>query len=162
MNFRILFAIVRKDLQSLYPLALLAALLFAADVFILRWELVPMWAQFRQLPLFVVGALATLAVFQLDAPVSLVDDWLCRPVPRRELVAAKLAFLLLVIYLPGAAATLVADLCLGASLAEAVQDAAAAREKLKSALAQPSGKGVLINFSRGGKKSWVVIERASR
>jgi non-heme chloroperoxidase len=123
MNFRILRAIVRKDLLSLYPLALLTALLFAADVFLLRWELVPMWADFRQLLLMVVGALATLAVFQLDAPVSVVDDWLCRPVPKLELVAAKLAFLLLVIYLPTAAATFTADLCLGASLNEALQDA---------------------------------------
>ena len=128
MNFRILAAIVRKDLLSLYPLALLTALLFGADVFILRWELVPMWAEFRQLLLVVVGALATLAVFQLDAPVSLVDDWLCRPVPRRELVTAKLAFLFLVVYLPGAVATLVADLCLGASLAEALPDAVLLRD----------------------------------
>lgn len=123
MNFRILAAIVRKDLLSLYPLALLTALLFAADVFILRWELVPKWAEFRPLLLAVVLALATLAVFQLDAAVSVVDDWLCRPVPKTELVTAKLVFLFLVVYLPGAAATLAADLCLGAPLAEALQDA---------------------------------------
>src|SRR5690349_2688336 len=129
MNSRLLLAIVRKDLLSLYPLALLTALLFAADVFILRWELVPLWTQARQLLLFVVGALSTLAVFQLDAPVSLVDDWLCRPVPRKELVAAKLVFLILVIYLPGAVATLVADLCLGASPGESLQDAVLLRER---------------------------------
>lgn len=129
MNSRLLLAIVRKDLLSLYPLALLTALLFAADVFILRWELVPLWAQARQLLLFVVGALSTLAVFQLDAPVSLVDDWLCRPVPRKELVAAKLVFLFLVIYLPGAVATLVADLCRGASPVESLQDAVLLRER---------------------------------
>lgn len=123
MNFRVVGAIVRKDLLSLYPLALLTALLFAADVFILRWELVPLWAQFRPLLLVLVEVLAALAVFQLDSPVSLVDDWLCRPVPRRELVAAKLAFLLAVIYLPAALATFLADLCLGASLVEASQDA---------------------------------------
>ena len=129
MNFRILSAIVRKDLLSLYPLALLTALLFAADVFILRWQLVPMWAEFRQLLLFVVAALSTLAVFQLDAPVSLVDDWLCRPVPRRELVAAKLAFLVLVVYLPGAIATFIAGLWVGAPLAESLQDAILFRDR---------------------------------
>jgi pimeloyl-ACP methyl ester carboxylesterase len=130
MNFRILFAILRKDLQSLFPLALLTALLFAADVFILRWELVPRWAEFQQILLIVVGALATLAVFQLDAPASLVDDWLSRPVPRRELLAAKLGFLLLVLYLPRAVATFAADLCLGASLTESLQDAALLRDSL--------------------------------
>jgi pimeloyl-ACP methyl ester carboxylesterase len=129
MNFRIVGAILRKDLLSLYPLALLTALLFAVDVFILRWELVPLWAQFRPLLLVVTGALATLAVFQLDAPVSLVDDWLCRPVPRRELVVAKLAFPFAVIYLPAAVATLIADLCLGASLAESLQDAVLLRDE---------------------------------
>jgi len=123
MSFRILAAIVRKDLLSLYPLALLTALLFAADVFILRWELVPMWPQFRPLLLAMVLALTTLAVFQLDAPVSVVDDWLCRPVPKAELVAAKLSFLFLVVYLPAALATWVADLCRGAPAAEALQDA---------------------------------------
>lgn len=123
MNPRIVRAILRKDLLNLSPLALLTAVLFAADVFILRWELVPLWAEFRPLLLILVEALVTLAVFQLDAPVSLVDDWLCRPVPRRELVAAKLAFLFTVIYLPGAVATFVADLCLGAPLLESLQDA---------------------------------------
>ncbi|HEX6396522.1 MAG TPA: alpha/beta fold hydrolase, partial [Steroidobacteraceae bacterium] len=129
MNFRIVGAILRKDLLSLYPLALLTALLFAADVFILRWELVPLWAEFRPLLLIVMEALATLAVFQLDAPVSLVDDWLCRPVPRRELVAAKLAFLVTVIYLPGALATFIANLCLGASFIESLQDALLLRDE---------------------------------
>ena len=32
-----------------------------------------------------------LSVFQLDSPASLTDDWLCRPVRKRELIAAKLA-----------------------------------------------------------------------
>jgi non-heme chloroperoxidase len=128
MNFRIVGAIVRKDLLSLYPLALLGALLFAGDVFILRWELVPLWAKFSQALLMLVGAVLTMAVFQLDAPASLVDDWLCRPVPKQELVAAKLAFLFLVLYLPGAVATLVANLCLGASLTESLQDAVLLRD----------------------------------
>lgn len=128
MNFRILLAILRKDLLSLLWLALLTALLFFADVFILRWELVPMWSAYRQLLLIGVAGIATLAVIQLDAPVSLVDDWLCRPVPKRELVAAKLAFLFLVTYLPGAAATLLADLCVGASLGESLQDALLLRD----------------------------------
>jgi pimeloyl-ACP methyl ester carboxylesterase len=123
LSARVIGAILRKDLRSLFPLVLLGALLFAGDVFILRWELVPLWHEFRQTLLALVGALLTLAVFQLDAPVSLVDDWLCRPVPRRELVAAKLAFLVLVIYLPGALATLVAGLCLGASATESSLDA---------------------------------------
>ena len=129
MNFRILGAILRKDLSALYPLALLTAVVFAGDVFILRWDLLPTWPEFRQLLLVVVGALATLAVFQLDAPVSLVDDWLCRPVPRKELVAAKLGFLFLVAYLPGVIATFIADLYLGTSVIEAAQDAVLLRDQ---------------------------------
>jgi len=128
MNFRIVGAILRKDLAALYPLALLTALVFAGDVVILRWDLVPTWPEFRQLLLVVLGALATLAVFQLDSPVSLVDDWLCRPVPRKELLAAKLSFLFVVAYLPGMIATLIADLYLGAPVMEAAQDAVLLRD----------------------------------
>ncbi len=43
--------------------------------------------------------------------------------------------------------------------AEPVSDAAAARQKLKTALSESAGKGVLINFLRKDKKRWAVIER---
>ena len=128
MNLRIVRAILVKDLRSLLPMVLLAAASFAADVAILRWELVPDWDEYRQGLLILVGAVLTLAVFQLDSPVSLVDDWQCRPVPRRELLAAKLGFLFVVLYLPAAIATIATDLVLGSSFAESVADGLLLRE----------------------------------
>lgn len=122
MSLKIVRAILIKDLRSLLPMVLVAATLFAADVVILRWELVPLWEDFRQALLMFVGTALALALFQLDSAVSLVDDWLGRPVPRREMVTAKLAFLVLVIYLPNVVSTFVVDLCTGASLAESLQD----------------------------------------
>ena len=122
MNLRVVAAILRKDARSLWPLALLGALLFAGDVAITTWQLVPIWQNFRQFLLFIAAALLTVAVFQADSAVSLVDDWLCRPVPRGALVAAKLLFLFLFIYLPAALGTFVVDLCLGRPVSEAIQE----------------------------------------
>lgn len=45
---------------------------------------------------------------------------------------------------------------------EPQNSAEAAADALESAAARNARKGVLITFERGGKKSWVVIERASR
>ena len=70
-----------------------------------------------------------LPVFQLDSAASLTDDWLCRPVPARELVAAKLLLVFSAIYLPRAIGTFVADLSLGFPLAEAFLDAVLLRDK---------------------------------
>lgn len=123
MKLRIIRAILAKDLRSLLPMAIVTALLFVADVIIQRWQLVPMWDEFRQLVILLVGSVVTFAVFQLDSAVSQVDDWLCRPVPQRELVASKLAFLLLVSYLPSALTTFFVDLVRGAPFEECVLDA---------------------------------------
>jgi pimeloyl-ACP methyl ester carboxylesterase len=123
MNFKVVRAILAKDLRCLLPMVLVAVALYAADPAILHWELVPMWEDFRQALLMFVGTVLALAVFQLDSAASLVDDWLGRPVPRGGMVTAKALFLLLVIYLPGAAGTFAVDLCTGAPLAEALQDA---------------------------------------
>src|SRR4051794_28227406 len=78
VNFKLIGAIFKKDVQSLYLLVLLTTLLFAGDVFLTRLELLPMWASFRQPLLMLSCAVLIFAVFQLDSPVSLVDDWLCR------------------------------------------------------------------------------------
>jgi S1-C subfamily serine protease len=45
---------------------------------------------------------------------------------------------------------------------EPITDAASARQKIKSALSKTPEKGVLLNFSREGKKNWAVIERPTR
>jgi serine protease Do len=46
--------------------------------------------------------------------------------------------------------------------AEEVANAEGAKKALHSVSEKPPGKGVLINFYRGGKKSWAVIERPNR
>jgi len=120
---RILAAVLRKDVRSLYLLVLLAALLFAGDVFLTRLEWLPVWSAFRIPVLLLAGTLLILAVFQNDAAPSLVDDWLCRPVPRAELLAAKLVLLLAALYLPRVIAMLVIDPILGATPAESLQEA---------------------------------------
>ena len=130
MNFRILGAILRKDVLSLAPLVALTALLFLADPIIVRLELLPAWTLYNVPVVLVALAVLILPVFQLDSAASLTDDWLCRPVPARELVAAKLVLVLSAVYLPRAIGTFVADLSLGFPLAEAFLDAVLLRDKL--------------------------------
>ncbi len=123
MNFRILRAIFIKDVHSLAPLVLLTAALFAGDVVLTRLELLPVWESFRQPLLLLSCAVLIFAVFQLDSAVSLVDDWLCRPVPKKELLIAKFALVVAAVYVPRVIATLVADLSLGLSFTESLQEA---------------------------------------
>jgi len=130
MNFRILGAILKKDVLSLYPLVLLTTLLFAGDVIVIRLELLPLWESFRMPVLLLAGATLILTLVQLDSRVSLVDDWLCRPVPCKELLTAKLALLFAVIYLSRVFATLIADLILRHSLAESLLDAVLLQDRL--------------------------------
>jgi pimeloyl-ACP methyl ester carboxylesterase len=124
MNLRIVAAILKKDVRSLYPLILIVALLFAADVLYMRADLgTAVWASLRTPLLLLAGTVLILAVFQLDPPASLVDDWLCRPVPRAELLVAKLVLLFAVLRLSQIVATLVIEPALGTSLAETLQRA---------------------------------------
>jgi pimeloyl-ACP methyl ester carboxylesterase len=130
MNLKIMGAILKKDVLSLYPLVLLTTLLFAGDVFLVRLELLPVWDSFRVAVLMLAAVMIILGVFQLDAPVSLVDDWLCRPVPKRELLTAKLVLVFAAIYLSRVVATVVADLVLGRTLAESLLDAVLLQDRL--------------------------------
>jgi len=123
MSLRIFGAILRKDVLSLYPLVSLVALLFAGDVIVMQLELIPVWYIFQFPVLLLAGATLAFAVVQSDAAVSHVDDWLCRPVPRAELLAAKLALLAAVLYGSRALAALLLNLILGASIAESLQRA---------------------------------------
>ncbi len=82
-----------------------------------------LWESVRQ-PLALLGAaLLIISVFQLDSAVSVVDDWLCRPVPRRDLLFAKVGLILAVVYGSRVLATLIVDLAQGRSLAETLIDA---------------------------------------
>jgi non-heme chloroperoxidase len=130
MNLRILGAILRKDVLSLAPIVALTALLFFADPIVVRLDLLPVWTSYNLPVVLVVLVVMILPLFQLDSAASLTGDWLCRPVPARELVAAKLALLFAVVYLPRALGTFVADLGLGLPFAEAFLDAVLLRDKL--------------------------------
>ena len=121
MNLRILGAILRKDVRSLYPLVSIATLVFAGDVILIRFDLIPAWSLFQFPVLLLVGTVTIFAVFQTDPPVSQVHDWLCRPVPRGELLAAKLTLLFAVLYVSRAIATLVIEPFMGSSAAETLQ-----------------------------------------
>ncbi len=123
MNLRIVAAILKKDVRSLYPLILMVALLFAADVLYMRMDLGTAWAPLRTPVLMLAGTALILAVLQLDPPASQVDDWLCRPVPRAELLVAKLVLLFVVLRLSQVVATLVIEPALGTSVAETLQRA---------------------------------------
>ena len=127
MNFRILRAILKKDVLSLAPIVALISLLLLADPLIVRLGLLQ---AYDPAVLLVVLAVLVMSVFQLDSPASLTDDWLCRPVPKRELLAAKFLLVLSAVYLPRAIGTLVADLILGFPVAEAVLDAVLLQDKV--------------------------------
>ena len=131
MNFRILGAILKKDVLSLAPIVALTALLFLADPIIVRLDLLPVWTMYNVPVILVALVVLILSVFQLDSAASLTDDWLCRPVPASASWSARSSLLVLsAVYLPRAIGTFVADLSLGFPLAEAFLDAVLLQDKL--------------------------------
>lgn len=122
-QWRVVGAVLRKDLRCLYPVVLLALAVFAGDVPVMRLDLWPLWESVRQPLVLLSSALLVFAVFQLDSPVSLVDDWLCRPVPRRELLIAKGGLILATIYGSRVLATLILDIAQHRPAAETFADA---------------------------------------
>jgi len=123
VNWSILGAVLKKDVRSLLPLVALTALLFLGDAFILRLDLLPLWSIWGTVVLLVAFIVLIISVFQLDSPASLTEDWLCRPVRKRELLGAKIALVLSTVYLPHAVGTLIADVSLGFPLSEVLLDA---------------------------------------
>jgi pimeloyl-ACP methyl ester carboxylesterase len=123
MSIAILRAILTKDLRSLGPMAGIIALLFLGNAVITRLDLLPdLWA--FALPMLLAALVVLcLAVFQNDSPASLTDDWLCRPVPLPELLTAKLALVVISVYLPSAIGAFVADLTRGFPVPTALLDA---------------------------------------
>ena len=56
MNLRIVGAILKKDIRSLYPLVLLATILFAGDVILMRLDVTTVWPAFRTPVLILAGS----------------------------------------------------------------------------------------------------------
>lgn len=120
---RIGAAILKKDVLSLYPLLSLTALLQVMDILVTRLHIWPALNFFLPMVLILANSVVILAVVQTDPPVSLTDDSLCRPVPRRALLLAKGLLLVLVLYLPRVLSLLVVDLQHGYPLGEALLEA---------------------------------------
>lgn len=129
MSFRILGAVLKKDVLSLAAIVTLTALLFFADPIIVRLDLLPVWTKYNLPVMLVALVVLVLSVFQLDSPASLIDDWLCRPVSKGTLLAAKFALVCAAVYLPRAIGALVADLSLGYPWSEALLDAVLLQDK---------------------------------
>src|SRR4051794_15272314 len=100
MRFAILWSVVKKDILSIAPIIALAAVLFLSDAVIERLDLVSVWSMYRTPVLLAALAMLLMSIFQLDSPASLMDDWLCRPIRKRELLAAKFLLALSTVYLP--------------------------------------------------------------
>jgi non-heme chloroperoxidase len=122
-NFAIIAAVLRKDVVSLLPIVLLGIAVQILDVLVLTLDVLPQIAMYMPYIWFFGTVLLIVGVFQLDAPASLVDDWLCRPVPKRALLLAKLLLLFTVVYGTRAVTRFGADLSLGYTVAESLQEA---------------------------------------
>lgn len=123
INFAIVASIIRKDVLSLLPIVVLAIVVQVLDVLVLVLDIMPQIAMYMPVVWFFGTMLLIVAMFQLDAPASLVDDWLCRPVPKRALLLAKLLVLFTVIYVTRALTRFGADLSLGYTVVESLQEA---------------------------------------
>jgi len=130
MNFTILRAIFRKDLLSQGPMVGLIALLFLGNSVIARLELLAALRPYTLPVLLAALVVLLLAVFQGDSPASLTDDWLCRPVPKCELLAAKLLMVLTAVYLPSAVGAFFVDLSRGFPVTASLLDAALLPDEL--------------------------------
>jgi hypothetical protein len=110
-GWRIIAAIIRKDLTVLWPLVVIVVLLP-----LLRSDVVLQGLSNDNLRAGTIGVsvLATMllvvAVVHQDASASLRDDWLTRPIPRWTMVAAKLVFIAAVVWLPAMATSFVSAL----------------------------------------------------
>src|SRR5262245_6327307 len=103
--FGIVGTVLRKDTLSLLPLILLAVFVQVFDIVVTRLDLIPQLVVQMPFIWFFASILMIFSVLQLDSPVSLVDDWLCRPLPKRALLLAKVILLLAVLYGARALAT---------------------------------------------------------
>lgn len=115
---RALSAIIKKDVLSFRALLTMTALLQCLDVLVGKLQLWPGIGYFLPPALVLANSISILAVIQADAPVSLTDDWLCRPVPRGPLIAAKLMLLTMTLFLPRALTMFITDIALGYGVVE--------------------------------------------
>lgn len=108
-HLQTIVAMVKKDVQGLLPLILLANVVFFIQPLIANLDVlaiagdVEFWAvaqaNFYWLG-YGLGVLLMISVLQQDPADSLTHDWLTRPIARTDWLLAKLLFMLLTIALP--------------------------------------------------------------
>jgi hypothetical protein len=136
-HLTIIGALIRKDLLSLWPLALIVVALQAVQVLDAEFGLSLLSAQAREiLPLAYVPAYGffLLLVIHQDAMASVRHDALTRPTPPLDLLAAKGIFIWGAMFLPVVLGTFIACLADGGSFVEALLVAIAVENPMFIAL----------------------------
>ena len=122
--------VVKKDFRLLWPLIALVALAQAVSASL--WVLLSPFGEPRGLAilatLFSMAAILGIVILIITAvhqdPVpGIRQDWLVRPIPRRDLMLAKFAFILLMAHVPLFIADLAEGLGIGFSLSAAASAA---------------------------------------
>jgi hypothetical protein len=129
-ELRMIFHILKKDLKLLWPFGLAAAIMqFAIVAVHLKlgvFEEQPVYSSLLLLlestMYFGVAVLITTLVHQ-DSIVGVRQDWLVRPIRRRDLMGAKLVFLLLAVQLPMLLASMICGMANGFSLWPSISEA---------------------------------------
>jgi hypothetical protein len=117
-HFSVLGAVLRKDLQALWPLAVLTVALGVINA------LYPALDRLTQglfpTAVHLLCALLIVAAVHQDSTSDVRRDWLTRPVSRGDLLLAKAAFVVLLVFVPIVLAKLGANLANGYSAGEAL------------------------------------------
>lgn len=121
-RFGAIAAVVRKDLISLWPLALVAIVLRpAAAIAAMEPDT---WIRPWGETMIILSGLATIfltiSVFHQDGLASVRHDWRTRPLGSATLLTGKLAFIALTIFVPGFLSQMVGEFRQGHSIGEAV------------------------------------------
>jgi non-heme chloroperoxidase len=123
-NPRIVAAIVRKDLYTLWPLVVVVIAMLIAGRAMATFDLGGEQRVLVTLVVRLACALLVVAAIQQDTTVSVTHDWLTKPIRRMDMVAAKGAFVALTLFVPVVLIRFVAYASQGYSLGEALLAAA--------------------------------------
>jgi hypothetical protein len=155
--------IFKKDWKLLWPVALLVAgllwIMATALVLAVRWRNPQLYAMLQVLePLAALGVafLVTLVIHQDPIP-GVRQDWLARPIRRRDLLLAKLLFVILVAHGPWLAADLFQGMANGFGLRQSMAAALARNVTVLLMLTMPLV--ALASFTRTLTEAtvWIVM-----
>lgn len=112
-RLKVLGAVLGKDLRLFWPLAVLAAVLNVLIKFRTILEQNVWVYGALSFAAFLATSLFILLVFHEDSAVTGKRDWLTRPMPGMTMLAAKCAFVLPVVLLPGVLGTILNGFYIG-------------------------------------------------